>query len=87
MSDVLKKAIELRFDLNSWPINFVRGCALIAVKHRLNIDSVILAFILGTAIFVGKSEIVVTGSDRVEVGSLWILNVQVSVAIVFLRLA
>lgn len=78
MSDLLKKAIKLRFDLNLWPPAFVKGCALLAAKNRLNIDSIILAFITGTSIFVGKSEIMVDGSDRIEVGSLWVLNIQVT---------
>jgi len=82
MSDSLKKAIELKFDLNLWPTDFVKGCALIAAKNRLNVDSVILAFVLGTSIFAGKSEITVDGSDRVEVGSLWILNIQVSLFLI-----
>ena len=78
MTDLLKKAIEYRLDLNLWPPTFIEGCALVAAKHRLHIDSVIMAFITGTSIFVGKSEIRVGGSDRVEVGSLWVLNIQVS---------
>ena len=77
MSDHLRKAIQRRFDLSLWPKNFIRGCALVAVKGRLNIDTVILAFIVGTSIFSGKSQIFLEGSDRVEVGSIWIVNVQV----------
>ena len=77
MSDPLKRAVALRFDLALWPPLFVRGCALIAARHRLNIDSIVLALITVTSIFVGKSEISIDGSDRTEVGSLWTLNIQV----------
>ena len=78
MTNLLKKAIERTYDLNLWPVEFVQGSAAISVKNRLNIDSILLAFLTGTSIFVGKSKIKVGPSDREEVGSLWVLNVQVS---------
>ena len=78
MSDTLRKAIQRKFDLSLWPVEFVRGCSLIAIKNGLNIDAVILAIIAGTSIFSGKSEIRIEGSDRVEVGSIWIVNIQVN---------
>ena len=77
MSDVLKTAVSRKFNLNIWPVPFIRGCSLLAAKNRLDIDAVILALVAGTSIFAGKSQIHLEGSDRVECGSLWILNVQV----------
>ena len=77
MSDKLKEAIGLKFDMNLWPVDFVKGAALIAAKRRLNLDSVILGLILGTSAFIGKSQIVLDGSDKVEAGGLWICNIQV----------
>ena len=77
-SNSLKEAVERTFDLNLWPPKFIYGCALIAASNRLNIDAVLLALIAGTAIFIGKSEIVWEGSDKIESGSLWIVNVQVT---------
>ena len=77
MSDHLKKAIEIGFDLNLWPVKFIQGSSAVAIKNRLNVNSVLLAFLTGTSIFAGKSEIKVEGSDRTECGSLWVLNIQV----------
>ena len=77
----LKEAVERKFDLNLWPQQFFYGFALVAACNRLNIDAVIMALIAGTAIFVGKSEIVLEGSDKTESGSLWIVNVQVRIYI------
>ena len=74
----LKRACSYKLDLTLWPPEFVRGCAQVAVRHKLNIDSVILAFLLGTSVFVGKSEISLDGSDRKEVGSIWLCNIQVN---------
>ena len=75
--DRLKEAIEFQFDLNLWPPSFVKGASFVAAKRRLCVDSVILAEIVGTAAFIGKTQIQLEGSDRVEVASLWVLNVQV----------
>ena len=47
MTDNLKKAIELQFDKNLFPEEFVYGASLISAKRRLNVDSVILAQLLG----------------------------------------
>ena len=77
MTDFLKTAISQKFDLNLWPPRFIRGCALIAAKNRLDIDAVMLSLVAGTSIFAGKSQIHLEGSDREESGSLWIPNVQV----------
>ena len=77
MSDLLRKAIKLGMDLNLWPPEFVKGCYAVAVKNRLNVVSVMLAFVTGTSVFVGKSEIKIDKTDRTECGSLWVLNVQV----------
>ena len=68
--DNLKEAVERRFDLNLWPPNFIYGCAL-------NIDAIILALLTATTMFIGKSEIKWGGSDKIESGSLWVVNVQV----------
>ena len=73
--------MSYRFNLNLWPHEFIEGCASIAAKRRLNIDSVILSIILGTTVFVGKSQIRMVGSDKVDVASLWICNVQVGFSI------
>ena len=77
MADNLKSAITRKFDLKLWPPAFIHGCSLIAAKNRLDVDAVVLSFICGTSIFAGKSQIMVEGSDRVECGSLWVLNIQV----------
>ena len=79
MTDNLKTAIGRKFDYNLWPPRFIHGCALLAAKNRLDLDAVLLALICGTSIFAGKSQIILEGSDRVECGSLWILNIQVSI--------
>ena len=75
--DNLKEAVERRFDLNLWPPNFIYGCALLAASNRLNIDAIILALLTATTMFIGKSEIKWGGSDKIESGSLWVVNVQV----------
>ena len=77
MSDQLKKAIKLQFDLRLWPQEFVAGASLVAAKRRLNLDSVILGLVLGTSAFIGKTQIALEGSDKVEVAGLWICNIQV----------
>ena len=77
-TDQLKRAIELRFNMDLWPKEFVSGAALISAKRRLNIDSVVLGLILGTSAFLGKSQIALEGSDKVEVGGLWVCNIQVN---------
>ena len=81
MANSLQYAMSYRFNLNLWPHEFIEGCASIAAKRRLNIDSVILSIILGTTVFVGKSQIRMVGSDKVDVASLWICNVQVGFSI------
>ena len=81
MANSLQYAMSYRFNLNLWPQEFIEGCASIAAKRRLNIDSVILSIILGTTVFVGKSQIRMVGSDKVDVASLWICNVQVGFSI------
>lgn len=73
----LKNAMDIAFNLNLLPQDFAVGCAMIAAVRRLNIDSVILALIVGTASFIGKSEVSKENSKRVDVGSLWVVNVQV----------
>ena len=78
MANSLKEAMSYKFNLNLWPKSFIEGCASIAAKRRLNIDSVVLSVILGTSIFVGKSQVRMEGSDRIDVGSLWVCNIQVS---------
>ena len=76
--DRLKEAVAYCFNIDLWPTEFSTGCALVAAKRRLNMDSVTLAMILGTSVFVGKSQIVLEGSDKVAVGSLWVCNIQVN---------
>ena len=78
MANSLQDAMNVKFNLKLWPTNFVEGCALVAAKRRLNIDSIVLSIIMGTSAFVGKSQICMDGSDKVDVASLWVCNVQVS---------
>ena len=56
MSDHLKKAIEIGFDLNLWPVKFIQGSSAVAIKNCLNVNSVLLAFLTGTSIFAGKKQ-------------------------------
>ena len=77
MENLLKEAIKLQFDATLWPAEFIVGVSSVAVKRRLNIDSMVLAYILGTSVFLGKSQIQLEGSDKVEVASLWVCNIQV----------
>ena len=76
MANALKDAMGYKFNLNLWPKSFIEGCASIAAKRRLNVDSVVLSVILGTSIFVGKSQVRMEGSDRIDVASLWVCNIQ-----------
>ena len=78
MADPLKRAVNYKFDLRLWPLAFIQGCAQVAARHRLNIDSVILGLLVGTSVFIGKSEIALEGGDRKEAGSLWFVNIQVN---------
>ena len=78
MANSLQEAMNIKFNLKLWPTNFIEGCALVAAKRRLNIDAVALSIIMGTSAFVGKSQIRMEGSDKVDVASLWVCNVQVS---------
>lgn len=77
MVDRLKEAIDFSFDLNLWPTDFIKGVSLVSAKHRLNMDSVVLAQIVGTSAFLGKTQIRIEGGDKFEVGSVWACNVQV----------
>ena len=77
MESPLEQAMNYKLNLDLWPRDFIIGCSNLAAKYRVNIDSLILSFLLGTATFLGKTQVRLQGSDRVEVGSLWILNVQV----------
>ena len=70
--------MNFRLNLDLWPTDFVVSCAKLASKHRINVDSLVLSLILGTSFFLGKTQLRLQGSDRVEIGSLWILNVQVN---------
>ena len=83
MANPLQDAMNVKFNLRLWPTNFVEGCALVAAKRKLNIDLVVLSIIMGTSTFVGKSQIRMDGSDKVDVASLWVCNVQVSLYLVF----
>ena len=78
MANPLQAAMNFQFNLNLWPESFVEGCALVAAKRRLNIDSVLLSLILGTSAFVGKSQVRLDGSDKVDVASIWVCNIQVN---------
>ena len=83
MVDRLKEAIEFSFDLNLWPTDFIKGVSLVSAKHRLNMDSVVLAQIVGTSAFLGKTQIRIEGGDKFEVGSVWACNVQVLFVLIF----
>ena len=73
----LQDAMSYSLNLNLWPSEFIEGCALVAAKRRLNVDSVILSIILGTSVFAGKAQVRMEGSDKIDVASLWICNIQV----------
>ena len=62
--------MNFRLNLNLWPTTFVEGCAMVAAKRSLNIDAVALSIVLGTSTFLGKSQIQMDGSDKVDVASL-----------------
>ena len=73
----LQEAMNFCFNLSLLPSDFVEGCALVAAKRSLNIDAVALSIILGTSTFLGKSQIQMEGSDKIDVASLWVCNIQV----------
>ena len=73
----LQDAMSYSLNLNLWPSEFIEDCALVAAKRRLNVDSVILSIILGTSVFAGKAQVRMEGSDKIDVASLWICNIQV----------
>ena len=73
----LQEARNFCFNLSLLPSDFVEGCALVAAKRSLNIDAVALSIILGTSTFLGKSQIQMEGSDKIDVASLWVCNIQV----------
>ena len=73
----LQDAMSYSLNLNLWPSEFIESCALVAAKRRLNVDSVILSIILGTSVFAGKAQVRMEGSDKIDVASLWICNIQV----------
>ena len=75
----LKEAMNFYLNLHLWPTDFVEGCAMVAAKRSLNIDAVALSIILGTSTFLGKSQIRMEGSDKVDVALLWICNIQVNI--------
>ena len=77
MSNSLQDAMNFTLNLNLWPKDFIEGCALVAAKRRLNIDSVVLSLILGTSVFAGKAQVRMEGSDKIDVSSLWFCNIQV----------